>query len=365
MIMLIHIIFSKLFLILALSSLIVSAASLINSDPGHTLIRSWCSPAKFGGDISYKSNLDLLLYSLPAKAATTGNSTNSENYNTNSTALGASNSEVIYGLFLCRGDTISKDCSGCVSTATTNLPSNCPNAKSAVTWYDKCMVRYSNESFIGNVDGLSMLWKSNDRNVQAIKSYMNESMKLGCDTLKDIASQLGSPKNYSGLSWNGNWKYYSTKNVSFNNFVRINTMAQCTPDLAPKDCELCLQIIIDKMSSYCNGGQRVRMLNPSCNIRCEIYQTKASLLLVPTPLPVSEGNKNEFVTKVIAIVVPLAVVLLMISLCTYFFRRKAKKYPSLDITNGNSLLFKKKMVILLITYARSSARSLEQMILEE
>ncbi|XP_021766957.1 cysteine-rich receptor-like protein kinase 25 [Chenopodium quinoa] len=187
------------------------------------------------------------------------------------------------------------------------------------------MVRYSNESFIGNVDGLNLVWKNNDGNVQAIKSYVNESMKLGCDILKDIASQLGSAKNYSRLLWNGKQKYYSTKNVSFNKFVRINTMAQCTPDLAPKVCELCLRIVIDEMRSCCNGSQRVRMLNPSCNIRCEIYQTKASLLLVPTPLPVSQDDlkRKRILLLVILPILAAISILLCYGIWSCLLNRKA------------------------------------------
>ncbi|WRX26154.1 Serine-threonine/tyrosine-protein kinase [Theobroma cacao] len=65
----------------------------------------------------------------------------------------------IYSLFLCRGDVSSDVCQDCVSNATQTLTQRCPSDKSAIIWYDQCMLRYSNINIFGLVrllPGVSM-----------------------------------------------------------------------------------------------------------------------------------------------------------------------------------------------------------------
>ncbi|KAH7545504.1 hypothetical protein FEM48_Zijuj01G0100900 [Ziziphus jujuba var. spinosa] len=92
----------------------------------------------------YQSNLNQVLSSL------TSNSTRDTGFY--NTSIGQDPGTVVYGLFLCRGDVTINMCQECLTTAAKDLVETyCPIEKVAVIWYDHCMVRYSNESFFGNM----------------------------------------------------------------------------------------------------------------------------------------------------------------------------------------------------------------------
>nr|XP_048337568.1 cysteine-rich receptor-like protein kinase 25 [Ziziphus jujuba var. spinosa] len=61
-------------------------------------------------------------------------------------------SKGLYGLFLCRGDVSSTSCQNCVNDATKQIRERCLANKTAIMWYDECMVRYSGTNFFGVVE---------------------------------------------------------------------------------------------------------------------------------------------------------------------------------------------------------------------
>ncbi|XP_057541555.1 cysteine-rich receptor-like protein kinase 15 isoform X2 [Amaranthus tricolor] len=272
----------KLLIVLSLATFIF-ITQLIASDPQYVFIKPWCSSTDFDLESSYRTNLNKLLSTLPTLA---GESTNQGYYTTSISVT--PDSTKIYGQFLCRGDTTPQDCNGCVSTAVINLPpKECPQDMSAVIWYDKCMVRYSNESFLSFVnDTIAEGWK-NHEDISSYTSEINRFKKLAGDTMNTLASNLSSlrPNNNSGLE--GDRKYYITKDVEFNSYVRLYTMAQCTPDLTPTVCGMCQNILINRMDTYCDGSRGCHMLNPSCDARYEVYRFYEDITPTPTrpPLP--------------------------------------------------------------------------------
>lgn len=52
-------------------------------------------------------------------------------------------SNQVYSLYLCRGDVSSGTCNTCVKNATQNIRQRCGSNKTAIIWYDECMLRYS------------------------------------------------------------------------------------------------------------------------------------------------------------------------------------------------------------------------------
>lgn len=288
--------YSKLFLSFAFALLTYNVKFTL-SDSQYILVQSSCSYVDFDTKTSYSNNLNKLLSSFPKIA---GQITTQGYYTTNTTYwLGANSGNTIYGLFICRGDTTPSDCQGCVSTAVDNLPpKDCQvDSTTTVIWYDKCMVRYANQSFLGDVDETIALGWKNDEDISSITSDVEGFTKLAGDTINNVASQLSSTE--VGGSELVDRTYYLTKDVELNSFVRLYGMAQCTPDLNPTDCGRCLSIVINKMSTYCNGSKGCRMLNPSCNTRYEIYHfyqdvssptpavppLPSPLLLPPSPSP--------------------------------------------------------------------------------
>ncbi|KAG0458336.1 hypothetical protein HPP92_023493 [Vanilla planifolia] len=68
------------------------------------------------------------------------------------TASAATPSPPIEGLYQCRGDLSLRDCSSCVASAVSRLPSLCPAAAAAELQLDSCFLRYGNDSFLGRPD---------------------------------------------------------------------------------------------------------------------------------------------------------------------------------------------------------------------
>ncbi|KAK1556409.1 hypothetical protein Q3G72_004636 [Acer saccharum] len=84
---------------------------------------------------NYISNLESLLDSLSSKAST--------NSFYNDTSNG------IYSLFLCRGDVSTATCHTRVKNASVIIRQCYLSNKTAIIWYDECMLRYCDTDFFG------------------------------------------------------------------------------------------------------------------------------------------------------------------------------------------------------------------------
>ncbi|KAH9604770.1 hypothetical protein KSS87_017626 [Heliosperma pusillum] len=218
-----------------------------------------CSYTNFDLNSSYEDNLITLLSTLSLNSK---RSDSNGYYATNTSSLGGRSidPEIVYGLYICRGDIPSEECNQCVSVATQNMPpSQCTTDKSAVIWYNKCMVRYSNESFLGTVDETIQLPYTNQEDVASDSlAYRDQAG----DVLQSLAKQMS---NTTSTMTRGDKRYFGTQvNRIKDSFVFVYTMVQCTPDIVPLDCERCLQIIINDIPTSCGGSKGCRMLNPSC-----------------------------------------------------------------------------------------------------
>ncbi|KAK8675323.1 hypothetical protein V6N13_033392 [Hibiscus sabdariffa] len=167
--------------------------------------------------------------------------------------------DTVYGLFLCRGDDTKEICRECVTSASKRILQLCPNRKTALVYYDECMLRYSNRSFFSAWEMQPALELLNRGNV----SQPDRFMKFLRNTMKEIAT----------LAANGDQlgKKYATKEVNFTSFQTLYTLAQCTLDLSVSDCETCLQTAIANLPSCCEGKEGGRVVFPSCNVRYELY----------------------------------------------------------------------------------------------
>ncbi|XP_009598808.1 cysteine-rich receptor-like protein kinase 10 isoform X2 [Nicotiana tabacum] len=127
---------SNIFLILCLNNSQVSSSPLTYFCPNTTT---------YSPNSTYRSNLNVLLSSLSSNASRPNGFYNS--------TVGRTDSEIVYGLFLCRGDVAPPDCQDCVTIASKDILENyCPTQKIAVIWYDDCLLRYSNLPIFGRMD---------------------------------------------------------------------------------------------------------------------------------------------------------------------------------------------------------------------
>ncbi|TKY51084.1 Cysteine-rich receptor protein kinase 25 [Spatholobus suberectus] len=210
----------------------------------------------FTANTTFQFNLRTLFSSLSSNA--TGNT---EFYN--ATVSGGSPSDTVYGLFLCRGDVPPQLCQQCVANATQKLSQGsdtCTFAKSAIIWYDECLVRYSDRDFFSTVDTRPRMRLRNTANVSDTKSFL----RLLYSTLNETADEAAN-------SSNGANKLYATRQAKISGFQTLYCLTQCTPDLPPQDCRRCLSGVIGDLSWCCPGSQGGRVLYPSCNFRYELY----------------------------------------------------------------------------------------------
>ncbi|XLT11128.1 hypothetical protein HN51_056921 [Arachis hypogaea] len=315
------------------TNLIVLVASVFvfmsfESEAAPTFTSNFCTDGSYYlPNSSYSSNLNLFLSSLISNA-----SLHHGFYRT------TVNQGEIKGYFLCRPDVTSTLCSDCVTTAAKEIRKLCTNQTESIIWYDECMLRYTNLSFLNNiVPGMNLY---NEKNIS--DSELQQFNDLVATTLNEIAKQASN-------SASGDYKF-ATKEAAIGGSQKLYTMAQCVPDMSSYDCNMCFQ---SGIASIPTGKQGARSLLPICNLRYELNPfyneswSSTQPVLPPSskadtspPSPSKESppppvtNTNATSTKgksnstgiVIAVVVPIFVVLvLLISVCIFIRARKRKR----------------------------------------
>ncbi|XP_049396691.1 cysteine-rich receptor-like protein kinase 10 isoform X2 [Solanum stenotomum] len=208
----------------------------------------------------------------------------------------------VYGLFLCRGDVVPKDCKNCIDVARERIQRECPLKKQAIIWFDECLVRYSNASFVSMLDTSVSRILYDAQNVSQPEQFMGNLSAI----FDNVITQA--------ITVSLNLKYADNSD-KINDFQRLYGMVQCLPDLSAPDCVTCLRTTLSQMSitlldtKIPTGG---RVLHASCNLRYELYQLHTSL-----PPLTSQGNEDQGVTLAI-----LAVVLA--GTCFYLVKRRRR-----------------------------------------
>ena len=112
---------------------------------------AWCDNSAYNPNSTvgrmYTDNLNFLLSILSSNASLA-----SRNGFYNFTA-GHDPSNMVYGLFNCRGDVNPDGCGRCVANARGDILKKCWNQTTAFMSYDdECLLRYSNESMFSRAD---------------------------------------------------------------------------------------------------------------------------------------------------------------------------------------------------------------------
>ncbi|KAK4857521.1 hypothetical protein QYF36_001998 [Acer negundo] len=166
---------------------------------------------------NYISKLDSVLNSLPTKASV--NSFYNES------------SEGVYILFLCRGDVSAATCQTCVKNATQVIRQQCSSNRTAIIWYNECMLHYSNTNFFGLLRSSPdfLMWNTDNITVPDEPNYgalglvyslidyaSNTYMKLG--TNDRIVVSNGSRHGYAlvHFQWKIGWEASNFTITSYN-----------------------------------------------------------------------------------------------------------------------------------------------------
>ncbi|GMH05353.1 hypothetical protein Nepgr_007193 [Nepenthes gracilis] len=310
------------FILLSLFLLISSTVATTISAPDYN--NTYCpGNTTFAHNSSYQTNLNSVLTSLSSNSTT-----QSGFYNTSAGDGGAS---TVYGIFLCRGDVKEEVCADCVAMAMNDVLVKCPNRKQAVIWYDECMIRYSNASFLGELDSdyVFFVW-----NLHNITNNVTGFTTVLSDTMNKIAATAA--KGQPG-------KKFATAEANFNSSLTLYTLAQCTPDLSSIDCSTCLKDCTDRLPQCCNGRQGGRVVYPSCNIRYEITRFyNIENAAPPPPAPVTQpvaAPPPPAIAKKIAISAPIVValvLLIIVGICLLNRKGKKTKLDTIEDTENDS-----------------------------
>ncbi|XP_076884124.1 cysteine-rich receptor-like protein kinase 15 [Bidens hawaiensis] len=230
--------------------------------------------------------------------------------------------DTVNALVLCRGDVVPEACHQCINDSLGMAKMYCPYRTSATVWYDDCMLRFSDEKILGNVDTNGrIIWTANNL-PNAEELY--RSMRPLMDRLKTEAAGGDSIRKFASGDTQGP------------GFMTIYGLMQCTPELSEDECYNCLETATNQISNL--ASLDVRILYRSCIVRYSNARFfNATVVLSPPPMeafppppvvvlsPQPIGKNSN---KTIVIVVTTTVscfVLALILLCVFIRKRKMER----------------------------------------
>ncbi|KAH9748227.1 cysteine-rich receptor-like protein kinase 10 [Citrus sinensis] len=184
----------------------------------------------------------------------------------------------VYGLYLCRGDVNNESCRECVDLATDTIQKDCDGTKEAVIWSDKCTVRYSDKSFSPHSE-------TSPSNCSTHRENSTDP-----ETLRKIVAK--SLKEVIPMATLNNESKYATHVVNFSSKHKLYNLVQCIPELSTEDCRACLTSAATSILRCYQDKKGARFLNPSCNIRFELYPFFTS-----NPPPAAGPNEERAISR--------------------------------------------------------------------
>lgn len=225
---------------LRLSSLFFLFSSLLTSHgyhvKAHIFIYAGCSQEKYQPGSPFEGNLNSFFTSVVS-------SSSQASYNNFAVGNESSTPQegAIYGLYQCRGDLNTLDCSKCIESAVNQITLVCPYSYGASLQLEGCYVRYEHTDFLGKID-TSLKYKKCSKGV----SNDVEFFRRRDDVLADLQSAVGFRVSTSGL---------------------IEGFAQCIGDLSPTDCSSCLADAVGKLKSLCGSAAAADVFLAQCYAR--------------------------------------------------------------------------------------------------
>ncbi|KAK1680005.1 hypothetical protein QYE76_040853 [Lolium multiflorum] len=156
-------------------------------------------------------------------------------------------------------------CYECLSSASLEAPTLCPDDKDTTLFYDGCTVRFSDQDFLSSWDNTPEVVLNNTNTVEPTAAARSFDMLVGT-LMEKIAEHAAASDAHD-------------KKVSSGEAVldgddpqmKIYGLAQCTPDMTSSGCGKCLRGEMDKMASRMHGSLGQRVAGVRCNLRFEVY----------------------------------------------------------------------------------------------
>ncbi|TYI59911.1 hypothetical protein E1A91_D10G068700v1 [Gossypium mustelinum] len=202
---------------------LLTLASLLQTAFG--LFHNCSDTGSFSAGDPYEANLNQVIEYLSSQTPSSGFGRHAIGQNPNR----------VFGLALCRGDVSSEDC--------------------AITWYDYCLVKYSNIRFFGQIDNQNKfnVWNPN----KASEAFSRQSEGL----LSLLANEASADPS----------SFYANGEILVRGSAKIYGMTQCTRDLSISDCKKCLDGLIDEFPKCCNRLEGGRVFSGSCYFTFENF----------------------------------------------------------------------------------------------
>ncbi|KAK7322547.1 hypothetical protein VNO77_25932 [Canavalia gladiata] len=268
---------------------------------------------------TYQTNLNNLISSLSSDSATSngfGNRTS-----------GDDQSNMVYGLYLCRGDVNSSLCHTCVQNSSRLLKQHCPNNASAILWYPFCLLRYSNQNFFGNLtlrpripmfDATQNFTSAGEFDSDA-RILMNGLIQMAAETPLMFGTHM--------FNINGTQRRYG--------------WVQCSRDITSEECRTCLSNMLEDVENCCEEKKVWRIFSPSCIV---MYETQPFFVngtqpAAPSPQQAKEGDDTRWWIIVIIVVVGIVVLALLAISAYYFWCLKRKKEKQAKPEDGLNPMF--------------------------
>ncbi|KAL5571922.1 hypothetical protein UlMin_021519 [Ulmus minor] len=275
----------KTTLALRVSSLFFLLSSLLRGHYGHPVrahvfIYAGCSEEKYQPNAPFEANRNSFLSSVVS-------SSSQALYNSFSIGNGTSTQPdaAIYGLYQCRGDLKTLDCSKCIENAANQIGLVCPYSFGASLQLEGCYVRYEHFDFLGRVDTSLRYKKCSKSEANDVEFYRRRD-----DVLADLEGAISFRVSSSGL---------------------VQGFAQCIGDLNPTDCSSCLADAVGKLKTMCGSAAAADVFLGQCYARywaSGYYDDLAS----------GSSNEDE-VGKTVAIIVGtlagMAILIVLLSIC--------------------------------------------------
>ncbi|CAH8255959.1 unnamed protein product [Arabidopsis lyrata] len=200
----------------------------------------------------------------------------------------------VYGMFLCIGNISKTSCSNCVHSATLGMDKSCDSHDTSFMFSDECMVRYSDVSFFSLVEDAptsSSYYRNDSLNSP---HFFNKTLPGKIDKLVFRASSSSSsPVPY----FVEDQEHVTQLEGSYD----LEAMAQCSPDLDPSNCTVCLGLVVEKFSECCSQSRWARIYFPKCLLRYDISALQPNL----TSFGVTTKGDDIFGRTFIAIMIGL------------------------------------------------------------
>ncbi|CAA3002217.1 cysteine-rich repeat secretory 12-like [Olea europaea subsp. europaea] len=244
-----------------------------------SFIYAGCSQLKYNPGTPYESNVNSILASLVNSAAFS-------NYNNFKISLPDSN--VVYGLFQCRGDLSNSDCHDCVTYAVSRIGTICGGASGGALQLDGCFVKYDNTSFLGDEDKTVV--------------FKRCGPSIGYDS--DVLTQRDALLAYL----TGGGQYFRIGGSG-----KAQGMAQCVQDLSTSECQDCLSEAITRLKSECQSSTWGDMFLAKCYAR---YSERGY-----TPKSDKDDDDDNDMERTLAIVIGLIAAVALIIVFLSFFNK--------------------------------------------